>query len=188
MGHPSRDHVRSSRSSASRPDHRGRILRKLLLILALGVAATACGGDEAPELTDAEVLAAIEGRPLTESEVAERLEVGATICQLDEPVLDAMWRRLDDDQLAFQDFVFERICPDRSIFYAGQTGRYVTEEAEDSGVVTSTTRPVSTTTTALARPRTTTTLWDPMEGGVRPSTAADAADEPQTTTSATTDG
>lgn len=124
----------------------------VLPILALLV--SACGDDGEPELTIEEELAIIEGRTLRPAEVEELLAVGETLCQMGEPVLDAVWFKLDGDQLAFQDLVFSRICPDRSIFYAGKTGRYVTEEATESGVVTSTSRPPSTTTTIR---RTTTT-------------------------------
>ncbi|MEM9655915.1 MAG: hypothetical protein AAGA65_27770 [Actinomycetota bacterium] len=110
--------------------------------------AAACGGDEVPELTLEDRLEELEGRALTAGEVAARLNTASAICAMDDPVLDAVWRRLSEDQMAFQDFIFAHICPDRSIFYAGLTGRYVTEEAENSGVVTSTTPPIRTTTTA----------------------------------------
>lgn len=124
-----------------------------LLVAALLVAAAGCGSDEEPEPTFEERLAQLEGQALTPAEVAGRVEVGETLCRLDESVLDHIWLQLDEDQLAFQDLVFSMLCPDRAIEYAGHTGRYVTEEAEQSGVVTSTTRPASTTSTT--RPTTT---------------------------------
>lgn len=163
----------------------------VVVVMAVIMIAGACGGaDEEPELTDAERLALIEGRSLTESEVAELLEVGATLCQLDETVLDAMWRRLTDDQMAFQDFVFERICPDRSVFYAGLTGRYVTDAATESGVVTSTTRPeVTTTDVAPAETTTPDPLTDLPGGAVQDDVAVDGGtedeDSPLSTTSTT---
>lgn len=110
----------------------------------------ACGDDEPPELTIEERLATVEGRTLTAVEVEEQLALGATLCRMDETILDAVWFKLSDDQLEFQDVVFGHLCPERSVFYAGRTGRFVTEEAEGSGVVTSTTRPATTEATALS--------------------------------------
>jgi hypothetical protein len=97
--------------------------------------------EEQPELTVEERLALVEGRTLTVAEVTELLGVGKALCELHEQILDEVWRRLGDDQLEFQDFVFAHLCPERSVTYAAHTGRYVTEEAERSGVVPSTTRP-----------------------------------------------
>lgn len=123
----------------------------------MALLASACGGDDEPELTIEEQLDQIEGRPLRPAEIEERLSVGATLCQMSDPVLDAIWFKLDDDQLEFQDLVFGRLCPERSVFYAGKTGRYVTEEATESGVVTSTSRPPSTTTTTTTAATSSTT-------------------------------
>lgn len=135
-------------------------------------------GEAEPELTIEELLAEVEGRPLTAAEVSELLDVGQAVCELDEVILDELWRRLDDDQLDFQDFVFAHLCPERSILYAAHTGRYVTEEAEDSGVVPSTTRP--TTTTA----RTTTSTAATSSTG-DPATTSLATTTPTTSTTAT---
>lgn len=151
-----------------------------MLLLAVALVASACGGDEEPELTLEDRLELIEGRPLTAVEVADRLSVASALCEMDEPILDAVWRRLSEEQLEFQDFVFAQICPDRSIFYAGLTGRYVTEAAEESGVVTSTTPPIRTSTTAETA--TTVTTAGPLgsaEGGATtvPAAGAGAATE-----------
>lgn len=148
------------------------------MLLALAVLAAACGDDE-PETTVEEALAEVEGRELTQTEIDERLAVGATLCRLDDEVLDAVWQRLDDDQLAFQDVVFSFVCPDRATFYAGLTGRYVTEEAENSGVVTSTTRRSTTTTT------TATTLSPTLapRATIGPAPSDDAGDQGSTVTS-----
>ncbi len=123
--------------------------RAAVVLVVVVLAATACGGDDEPELTVEERLAIIEGRALTPAEVNEKLSVGAALCRLDDPVLDELWQRLDAGQLPFQDFVFGELCPDRATLYAGHTGRYVTEEAEQSGVVTSTTRSSSAASTAI---------------------------------------
>ncbi len=133
-----------------RPRGAPAVLTGLLAVAAL---VSACGGDDEPQLTIEEQLVEIEGRPMGPSEIEERLAVGETLCQMSDTVLDAIWFELDDDQLDFQDLVFGRLCPERSVFYASRTGRYVTDEATESGVVTSTTRPASTTSTV----RTTTT-------------------------------
>lgn len=125
-----------------------RPARWLAAAVGLALLVAACGADEEPELTLEDRLETLEGRALTAGEVADRLNTAEALCAMDDPILDAVWRRLSEDQLAFQDFTFAHVCPDRSIFYAGLTGRYVTEEAENSGVVTSTTPPIRTTATA----------------------------------------
>jgi hypothetical protein len=123
----------------------------LALGLALAVLLSACGGDEEPELTFEDRLTLLEGRTLTPAEVADRAAIGEALCRLDEKVLEHVWLRLDDDELDFQDLVVSMLCPDRAVEYAGYTGRYVTDEAEQSGVVTSTTRP-TTTVRSTSRP------------------------------------
>jgi hypothetical protein len=142
-------------------------------VTAAALLVSACGGDDEPELTFEDRLNLLEDEPLTPAEVADRAEVGEALCRLDDSVLDEIWIRLDDDQLDFQDVVFSMLCPDRAVLYAGLTGRYVTEEAEESGVVTSTTRPPSTVT----RPST------PIGPTLAPSTTAGS---PPGTGSATT--
>ena len=127
-----------------------RFLAGLLVVVALG----ACGSDEEPELTFEDLLNELEGRELTPVEVARRAEIGETLCQLDDQLLDEIWQRLDDQQLDFQDIVISSLCPERAILYAGHTGRRVTEEAVQSGVRTSTTRPTTTTTTTIRTPTT----------------------------------
>jgi hypothetical protein len=163
--------------------------RFLVLVVSLVLLVAACG-DAEPELTMAERLAAVEGRELSAAELADRLAVGETLCGMGDEVLDEIWRQLNERQLNYQDVVFGHICPDRSVFYASLTGRYVTEEAEESGVVPSTTRPPITTvapssttaqtdggeTTSSQGPDTATSV-DPSDG-----TATTAATEPSTTT------
>lgn len=139
-----------------------------MLLFALAVLASACGSDGEPELTLEERLEAIEGRALTAVEVADKLSVAEALCVMDEAVLDAVWRQLTDDQLAFQDFAFGQICPDRSVFYAGLTGRYVTEEAESSGVVTSTTKPPLESTTSEVETPTTVVGPGPASSSLTP--------------------
>ena len=117
--------------------------------------------EEQPELTLEERLALVEGRTLTAAEVTGLLGVGKAVCELDEQILDEVWRRLGDHQLEFQDFVFAHLCPERSVIYAAHTGRYVTDEAERSGVVPSTTRP-SPTIPSTDRPTTTVTTSSPV--------------------------
>jgi len=127
----------------------------VLLVVACSLLAAGCGQD-APELTIEERLANVEGRVLTEAEVADKLATAGILCQLDGQVLDAIWRQLNERQLNYQDVVFGHICPDRSVFYAGLTGRYVTDEARESGVVPSTTRAtVADPTTTTSAPRAT---------------------------------
>ncbi len=63
--------------------------------------------------TDAELLAGIEGRSLTPAEVASKLETADLLCSLDNEVLTRIWRQLEPEQLAFQEFVFTHRCPER---------------------------------------------------------------------------
>lgn len=137
----------------------GRVLRGRWPIVVTGLAVSflvaSCGGDEEPELTFEDKLVALEGRSLTPAEVADRVATGETLCQLDDQILDEMWQLLTDDQLDFQDLIIAELCPERAILYAGHTGRFVTDEAEESGVRTSTTRPEPTSSTAATGPTTT---------------------------------
>ena len=138
-------------------------------------------GDAEPELTIEERLELIEGRSLTAAEVSGLLDVGQALCDLDDAVLDEIWIRLDEDQLDFQDFVFAHLCPERSTLYAASTGRYVTEEAEKSGVTTSTST-AATSAPPSSRPSTSTATRPPSDGGPEPTGTTIAA----TSTSATT--
>ena len=158
------------------PRERG-LSKKPLLAVGLGAAVllAACGGDDEPELTFEDRLNLLAESPLTAAEVAERAAVGQALCRLDGAVLDEVWLRLDEDQLDFQDIVFSMLCPERATLYAGHTGRYVTEEAEQSGVVTSTTRPTTSTSTTSTTPRPTLT---------RTPTTATAGDPGSATTAA----
>lgn len=124
---------------------------------------SACGEPE-PELTIEERLADVYGRTLSETEVADKLATASMLCQLGEPVLDGVWRQLNERQLDYQDVVFGQICPERSVFYASLTGRYVTDEALESGVVPSTTRPPLTTTTEAGVTTTVATIEETPTG------------------------
>lgn len=169
-----------------------RVARCAIVAFAsLSLLAAACGEDE-PELTIEERLADVEGRELTETEVGDKLATAGILCQMDEQVLDALWQQLNERQLNFQDVVFSQICPDRAIFYAGLTGRYVTDEAVESGVVTSTTRPTTTTTAPATvvpttAPRATIAPAPTTAAGVdSDSTGGAETDTPPTLGSATT--
>lgn len=116
-----------------------------LALAGLALVASGCGDDEPPPLTIEERLSLVAGRDLTTAELNTQLELGDLLCGMTDEVLDATWLRLDDEQLAFQDVVFGHMCPQRAVLYAGHTGRYVTDEAIESGVTTSTTRPTTTT-------------------------------------------
>lgn len=102
------------------------------ILIATGVAATmallstACSDDE-PEITRAELLTEIEGRSLSEAEIEERESVARALCEMDDDVLRAVWAEMDNEQLAFQDFVFTQECGDRNPLYADSTGRFATE-------------------------------------------------------------
>lgn len=181
---------------------RSRWLRAAASLAVAVVALSACGDDEEPELTFEEQLVELEGRSLTPAEVAERVDVGETVCQMDDRILDELWQQLSDDQLEFQDLIIAELCPERAILYAGHTGRFVTEEAEESGVRTSTTRPTSTTATttgpSTTRPTTTSigatgTSGDQTDpsgssttiSGTTPTSAADPGSTTTTTTATT---
>ncbi len=98
-------------------------LRLITVVLGMALTATACSKGEAGP-TQAEVLAAIEGRQLSQAEVEEREQVAQALCRMDAAVLQEIWRELDADQLEFQDFVFTRTCAERNAFYAETTGRF----------------------------------------------------------------
>lgn len=104
-----------------------RTLITAAVATALALGATACSDDE-PEVTRADRLAQIEGRSLSEAEIEERESVARALCQMDDDVLRAVWAEMDNDQLAFQDFVFTQECGDRNPLYADSTGRFATGE------------------------------------------------------------
>ncbi len=79
--------------------------------------AVSCGGS-APELTTAEMLEKLEGRPLTQAEVDERLALADLLCGFENRVLTRMWDDLGSEELEFQDWVFGQHCPDRLTAYS----------------------------------------------------------------------
>lgn len=170
------------------PTRRSRAFTLVAGLLLASVGLAACGGDDEPELTFEERLNLIEGRSLSPIEVAERASVGEALCRLDDELLDQIWQRLDDDQLEFQDAVVATLCPDRAILYAGHTGRKVTDEAVESGVETSTTRPPSTSTTVATTATTSRGLGGlGGPGGSTPTSSSTASSQPTSSTSTTVD-
>lgn len=104
----------------------GRTLITVAAVGVMSISVAACSEDE-PELTRADLLAEIEGRSLSEAEIEERNSVARALCQMDDDVLRAVWAEMDNEQLAFQDFVFTQECGDRNPLYADSTGRFATE-------------------------------------------------------------
>lgn len=96
-------------------------------VIAAAMLSTAACSDDDPEATRAELLAEIEGRSLSEAEIEERESVARALCQMDDDVLRAMWADMDNEQLAFQDFVFTQECGDRNPLYADSTGRFTAD-------------------------------------------------------------
>ncbi len=103
-----------------------RTLFNTAVAVVLVFSVSACSDDE-PEVTRADLLAEIEGRSLSEAEIEERESVARALCQMDDDVLRAVWAEMDNDQLAFQDFVFTQECGDRNPLYADSTGRFATD-------------------------------------------------------------
>lgn len=109
--------------------HQSAVRRTLITVAlagAISFIATACSDGE-PEVTRADLLTEIEGRSLSEAEIEERESVARALCQMDDDVLRAVWAEMDNDQLAFQDFVFTQECGDRNPLYADSTGRFATD-------------------------------------------------------------
>ena len=65
--------------------------------------------------------------------MARRRELAQFLCQLDGPLLAALWDGLTTRQLEFQDVVFGVECPQRLEEYAAATGRFRAVEGEDGG-------------------------------------------------------
>lgn len=99
------------------------------IVLSLSLLGACARGE--PEPTQAELLSAIEGRELTPAEVDERSELADLLCSLDDDVLQRIWSKLSPEDLAFQDYVFGRVCEERSSLYGQATGRFVTESADE---------------------------------------------------------
>lgn len=59
----------------------------------------------------------LSGRPLTSTEITERLALADVMCDFDSRVLNAIWLELDARELEFQDYVFGQHCPDRLSIY-----------------------------------------------------------------------
>ena len=76
----------------------------------------ACGGSD-DDLTIEEQMVKLSGRPLTSTEIAERLALAEVMCDFDGRVLNAIWLELDARELEFQDYVFGQHCPDRLSIY-----------------------------------------------------------------------
>ncbi len=110
-------------------DYGGDVIRTTAIaaVIAAALLSTAGCSDDDPEVTRAELLAEIEGRSLSEAEIEERESVARALCQMDDDVLRAMWADMDNEQLAFQDFVFTQECGDRNPLYADSTGRFAAD-------------------------------------------------------------
>lgn len=93
----------------------------------LALVAGGCSEDPEPA-TAAELLQELEGRELSAVEETEQLATMEWICDFDDSLLAAMWAKLDDEQLRYQDIAFGRICPERNALYAQETGRFATDE------------------------------------------------------------
>lgn len=95
---------------------------RIVVIGASAIALSACGNGS-KEPSAAELLQEIEGRPLTAAELAEREQIAAMMCSFDDDLLLTIWDQLSTRQLAFQDFVFGRSCPNKTPLYREATGR-----------------------------------------------------------------
>lgn len=107
---------------------------RLVFFVTLGVMvatvlATACTSDDPPAISVEEELESIAGQELTPADVERQLDVASTLCRVDLSVLHVMWESMSADQMRFQDYVFGRHCPERSVEYALATGRSLTPEA-----------------------------------------------------------
>lgn len=78
---------------------------------------TGCG-PSTPELTTEEMLEKLEGRPLTQAEIDEKLALADLLCGFENRVLTRMWDDLSPEELEFQDWVFGEHCPDRLTAYS----------------------------------------------------------------------
>ena len=94
------------------------------LIAVVAVSASCSGGSDEEEPSFEELIAELEGREVTQGELARRQEVADFLCGLDPALLRAVWDDLDRRQLEFQDVVFRVECPHRLDEYAEATGRF----------------------------------------------------------------
>lgn len=101
------------------------------VFVAAAIVLTVCGCSRSdPEPTAAEALAAIEGRELTDAEVTKRQQSAELLCGLSDEVLVQIWKDLAKDDFAFQDFVFNSVCQERSELYIKATGRTLSDDAD----------------------------------------------------------
>jgi hypothetical protein len=133
------------------------------------------GGDDTTTPTIEELLADLEGRPLSPVEVADQVEVGEMLCALDDPLISAVWREVDPEQLPFHDIVVGRLCPERQALYAARTGRLVT--LTETGIDTD----ISRTTTTTVPPEPTSS----SSAGASPPSGSSATTGPSDTTDPT---
>jgi hypothetical protein len=130
------------------------------------------GDDDTSTPTIEELLADLEGRPLSPVEVADQVEVGELLCALDDSVISAVWLEVDPEQLPFHDIVVGRLCPERQALYAARTGRLVT--LTETGIDTDISR--TTTTTVPPEPSSSSSAASPPSGSsatTEPSNATD---------------
>ncbi len=144
-----------------------RLRAASLLVAAVAVLAVSACSDPEPELTIGERLELVAGRTLSPAEVVSQLETADDLCQLDDQLLLRLWAKLDEQQFAFQQFVFNHHCPDRSALI--------------EGFVHSPTTVSTSTTSARSRPSSLPTTTDPRNSGVIVNSNPDAS---TTTTSA----
>lgn len=94
------------------------------LVVLAAVGAGCSGGDDDDEPSFRELIVELEGREVTQGELARRQEVADFLCGLDPALLRAVWDGLDRRQLEFQDVVFRVECSHRLDEYAEATGRF----------------------------------------------------------------
>jgi len=90
------------------------------------------------ELTVEEQLEAIAGKPLLASDVAELLSTADELCRLDDRFVQSVWSQLEDEKMAFQEWVFTEHCSKRSDTFTDYTA---TSIAGSGGTTTSVTKP-----------------------------------------------
>lgn len=113
-------------------------LRATIGVLPLLFLLGGCSDDTPVERSFKDDLELRLGRELSPAEVVEFKDSAELLCELDLDVLKEVWTELDEDQFAFQTFVFTEECPERESAYR-QARIALAENAPDQATTTTST-------------------------------------------------
>lgn len=129
--------------------------RSTIFVLALTLLTSACSSDPPAEGSFKKDLELRLGQKLTPTQIVEYKDAAELLCSMNEEVLKQVWLDLDQNDFAFQTFVFTQQCPEREALY--RESRLERDDNTTTDATTSSTTTTSPSDTATTPSTTTTT-------------------------------